>query len=384
MEQAITRSTRSTSSSSSNYSTHTSTSSSEPADFIAEAKTLFRIAACGDDSDLPPGVDAKIVAHHCDELLRTYHQYRTKWLDVAIPFIAELRPRDLPAEVVYPFGGSDLVTALAVFPSADTLTLISLEPAGDVRAIDGTLSGAPPHARGHRALVTTAAALTTALALDRANLARLLSASFSATKNLGADTRALLPGEIVFDLAALAIHGYEPLSLRYFALEPDGSLRYLDTPAPNVELTFRRRDDPSAPMKTMRHIAQNLDDPHVAMAPEVLAHLEAKGAVATMTKAAHYLLWADDFSRIRDYLLGHMMWMGSDSTGIPPRFALPAGFVMETYGAFDAPHAYGRVDARDARDLRDLFRAHPQRPLPFSFGYSDLEGHACLIVTHKR
>ena len=34
---------------------------------------------------------------------------------------------DLPKKVLYPFGGSDLISALAVFPDAEEITIISLE-----------------------------------------------------------------------------------------------------------------------------------------------------------------------------------------------------------------------------------------------------------------
>ena len=49
----------------------------------------------------------------------------------------------------------------------------------------------------------------------------------------------------------------------------------------------------------------------------MLAHLEAKGLVSAMTRAADFLLWRRDFSRIRDYLTSHLVWMISDTTGIP-------------------------------------------------------------------
>ena len=42
-----------------------------------------------------------------------------------------------------------------------------------------------------------------------------------------------------------------------------------------------------------------------------------------MTKAASYLLWWKEFSLIRNYLLKNMVWMISDSTGIPTDHAAP-------------------------------------------------------------
>ena len=50
--------------------------------------------------------------------------------------------------------------------------------------------------------------------------------------------------------------------------------------------------------------------------PRVVKHLEAKGPIAGMTKAASYLLSWDSFSTIRDYLTGHVVWMVSDATGV--------------------------------------------------------------------
>ena len=102
-----------------------------------------------------------------------------------------------------------------------------------------------------------------------------------------------------------------------------------------------------------------------------------------MTKAASHLLWSDDFSRIRSYLVDHLVWMISDSTGIPPRIARAAGLVEETYGMFDAPARYGRVDARDAADLHALFVQRREQPLPFLFEYPDRDHHGHIVVIRR-
>ena len=51
-------------------------------------------------------------------------------------FFAAHVPKDVPKKVVYPFAGGDLSTALTVYPDADEITNMSLEPAGDPRDID--------------------------------------------------------------------------------------------------------------------------------------------------------------------------------------------------------------------------------------------------------
>ena len=74
----------------------------EGLDFIDEARVLFRVAACGPSGDVPARFDAAVVAHHCDELGRAYDDYKKSWVDVAKPFLATLRPKDLPAPSCIP------------------------------------------------------------------------------------------------------------------------------------------------------------------------------------------------------------------------------------------------------------------------------------------
>ncbi len=107
-----------------------------------------------------------------------------------------------------------------------------------------------------------------------------------------------------------------------------------------------------------------------------------------MTKAASHCLWSDDFSVIRQYLLDHMAWMISDSTGIPVRIASKAGFIQDTYGIMEWPAAFF-VDNRnqvainrDAEDMRKLWKTNPQHDLPFRYGYPDRDHHGHLMVTH--
>ncbi len=83
----------------------------------------------------------------------------------------------------------------------------------------------------------------------------------------------------------------------------------------NAELGFRKA---GGPVQTYRHIQNNLDDAHLKKDPRVLKHLEAKGTIASMTKAASYLLSWDIFVTMRNYLINHTVWIVSDATGVAP------------------------------------------------------------------
>src|SRR6185503_3164215 len=208
--------------------------------------------------------------------------------------IAELRPHDLTTTVVYPFGGGDLLSALAVFPDATDLTTISLEAAGDVRVIDTITKN-------------RFADDVDSVTMD---LRRLYQSAYSSTKALQAASHSQLPGTIMMALAGMAVHDMAPVELRYFDIQPDGTLRYLtndeltqraaeyaetkrgqtppkvvthfwyeqDSAFGNVEIKFRPRGaDPKAPLRTYRHIVANLDDKHMTADDRVLRYLRAKG-----------------------------------------------------------------------------------------------------------
>lgn len=351
-------------------------------DFVEEARLLATVAACAPGSTVPPSFDQAVVRSHCRTQRSAYERYRRRWLAQAAPFFAAARPKDLPGRVVYPFGGGDLVTALTVFPAATEITTLSLEPPGDVRLVRRVLR----------------VRLRGALRITGQNVRKLLGFSYSNTMNLDAGSRSALPGEIVLHLSGLEVHDLEAVSLRYFTIGADGSLHYLtneeldrarapargkkSSPFDNVEIGFAPRGQ-QGPVRTLRHIAQDLSNAGLELSPGVLKYLAGRGSVAAMTKAASHLLWSDDFSSIREYLLEHAVWMVSDSTGIPPRFATAAGFVQEPYGVFEGPSVYGPVQKLDSRGFRMLFAESPKRPLEFRFGYGDVGRRAHLIVTKK-
>ena len=361
-------------------------------DFIDEARLLYRVVACTGDEPIPAHLDAKVVAGHCKLLDERKANYRERYVTGARDFIARLRPEGLPGTVVYPFGGGDLISVLVAYPDARDITTMSLEHGGDPRRIRDL--GRDELAQSLRAF--------------RLEIGGMLEVSNNTSDNLSAAHLNLLPAQLSSFLVGLAVHDLEPVSVRYFVIEADGSLRYLDVAAlqsmdeeqapqlkydwqrpnfstafSNVEIQFRARGAPAgAPVRVHRHIAANLADMHLPEDGPLLAHLRAKGRVAAMTKAASYLLWRNDFSRIRDYLLGHMDFMLSDSTGIPPLYARKAGMVQTPLGRFE--QSFLSAPERHNRDFQELWAQRPYRRLPFRFGYVDASRQAHLLITRPR
>ncbi len=362
-----------------------------PADFIDDARLVFRVAACGDDSPLPSNLDAAVVKAHCDKQLQWMQRYHKQWGTRARDFLARLEPAGLPTTVVCPFCGGDLLSVLNTYPQALEVTTLSLELSGDPRRLR-TLSDPK----------TLKDSLHT---FEETEKSTMLS-NDSKSVNLSKLQVGQLPGQLAMHLMGLAVHGYAPVSVRYFRIEPDGALHYYSaleiskvesehalrlkttwkspdfSPAfANVELQFRAVGQPNAPLRIERHIGADLSDPGLAANPGLVKYLKARGKVAVLVKAASYLLWRNDFSTIRDYLLEHSDFMLSDSTGVPPYFAKKAGFVQEPYGSFE--QSFLGAAKQHNEDFRKLFEH--ARPLPFRFGYPDgspeLRSH--LVVTRR-
>jgi hypothetical protein len=377
----------------------------EGVDFLDDARLLFRIAACGNAfAPLPEALSGgdpksaakldKIVAHHCKAILARMAEFRTTYFENGRTWFDSVVPKDIPRTVVYPFGGGDLISALVAFPDATEITTISLELAGDPRRLR-TLS---PDA------------LERSLGALRTEIGGLISVGSNTSENLSHQQRNDLPGQVSSFLLGLVAGGYEPVAMRYFTLDDTGAIHYLgqaeideldrqaqkthtrslkhDWQSPsfsqafaNVEIQYKKPGETQ--IRIHRHIGWNLGDPYLAKHPALIRHLENKGSVTMLTKGASYCLWRGDFSVIRGYMLDHLAWMLSDSTGIPPAFTKRAGMVQETYGHYDGAFLE-RTDPRHDDAFIELWKSQKTRRLPFRFGYVDKDKQAHLVVTRPR
>lgn len=361
--------------------------------------TLLTVGACG-DGPTPEGFSAAMIEKHCGVIKQAQTEYLTNWVKPAREFFAQKVPQGLPTKVVYPFAGGDLGTALTVYPNAEEITTMSLEPAGDPRTLAALNTQPSSKAAKPTATPKVPKVLEKALGTVQYELKFLYRVNFSNTMNMiDAMRGGALPTQLIFGLSALKTHGYEVVSLRYFKLDADGNIQYLtdaevakapDAKNPataqhrnrifaNSEVRFRKA---GGPIQIHRHIQVNLDNDHLKKDPRVLKHLQSKGKVAAMTKAASYLISWNQFTTIRKYILDHAQWMVSDATGVPPKYGKPAGFEYETYGQFVGPHIGAGNQA--AKDWRTEFEAQPKRELKFRFGYYDSKFVNHLVIMRKK
>ncbi len=368
-----------------------STAHAEGQDFSGDAALLYRMAACGSDTPVDAKLE-KIVERHCKYMAQHEGEFRKTYIDKGHTWFESVVPKDAPKTVVYPFGGGDLLSALVAFPDATEITTISLERAGDPRRLKNL----------------TPNQLENSLGALRAEIGGLISVGSNTSENLSAQQKNDLPGQVSSFLIGLVTAGYEPVAMRYFTLDDTGKIHYLeqaeidamdkaaeshktkalkgDWSSPNfsdaftnVEITYKRKGETQ--LRVHRHIGWNLGDDYMGKHPELRLHLEAKGKVTMLTKGASYLLWSSNFGLIRNYMLDHLAWMLSDSTGIPPRYAKKAGMIQETYGYYNGAFLEGGQGTQNDLDFIDLWAKQPRRKLPFRFGYVDKDKQAHLVVT---
>ena len=275
------------------------------------------------------------------------------------------------------------------FPDATDYTTISLELAGDPR---------------HLAELD-ANKLRDSLHNWRVDIGPVINVGMNSSVNLSDEQRNVLAAQLSSHLLGLVTGGYEVVGARYFTLDDQGAVHYVEqaqldadtkhgksmsgnwkSPAfaqsfANVELQFKKPGD--ATVRTYRHIAWNLDNDHLKSQPGLLRFLDTKGKVAIVVKGAVYLLWRSDFASMRDYILGHLAWMASDSTGVPPNLAAPAGMAQEAYGRYDGAMLDHSLGNREDLAMRKLWQT-PAGPIAFRYGYTDHAGHSHVLITHPK
>ena len=70
----------------------------------------------------------------------------------------------------------------------------------------------------------------------------------------------------------------------------------------------------------------------------------------------------------------------SDSTGIPPKYAAPAGFTQQAYGRYEASF----LDASEEHNKAfQALWAKPAGTLSFRYGYLDKIGHFHMLITTR-
>jgi hypothetical protein len=270
-----------------------------------------------------------------------------------------------PRQVVfYMFSGPDFLYVDAFFPNRTTYVMSGLEPVGNVPSVDGS---------SRRPLGYDLAGLREALGSS-------LNYSFFKTKQMKqtlADARfkGVLPVLYLF----LARAGKTIHEVTLIGIDDDGKVVPAGTAdaVPGVKIAFSAGD---GPQQTLYYVQTDVSD-HGLKKTGFLKFCESLGTGDGFIKSASYLLHADSFSTIRNFLLDHTVALVQDDSGIPVRYFKSDEWQLRPFGRYAGPIPL--FYSHYQRTLNDVYRKSRPPQLDFGVGYRWRPAESNLLLAVK-
>ncbi|MEM1180118.1 MAG: hypothetical protein AAGM22_17380 [Acidobacteriota bacterium] len=294
---------------------------------------------------------------------------------------------DMPepqAPLFYPFGGPDLISALQLFPEANSYLLVGLEAPGQL-----------PLPEDFKA---------SALAEDIARLRRpfetFAEAGYFIRSEIDKDlSGGQFDGILPILLICLVRAEQTPLALDYVHIDPE-TMKISPLPpdteeAAVVRIKFAARPEaesllqaieagdplPEIQQRAVYYFAQDLSDRGLLSEEPFRRLVEHQPATNVYIKSGEYLAHTDDFSTLRKMVLKNAQTLLQDDSGLPIRFLRSDRWTMRLYGSYTGVLA--AYSQWHQEDLEAAFRKPDVRPLDFTAGYNSVTGGG-LILANRR
>lgn len=259
-----------------------------------------------------------------------------------------------PRTVVYPFGGPDLLYAIAMFPNASRYVLLGLEPAGDLPALEAALPA------------------DVIVSLDRhaRSIETELLFGYFITKDMKTDfSNGPLQGVTPILLTSLGLMNARIDGIR--SINAGGN--------PGIEIDFTL---PGRGRKSMTYVSGDLSNVKFKGAYSSWLSSTGSGSVAYF-KAASYLMQDVAFTSVRSWVLGNCHAVVQDDSGIPYAAFDQQQWHVRLFGDYDAP--IGFFSKHSQSDLKAAYDAAGPLPgLSFGSGYQMKASDANLMIAVRR
>jgi hypothetical protein len=255
--------------------------------------------------------------------------------------------------VLYPFGGPDLLHAVALFPGASTYVLLGLEPAGGLPGLESADSGA---------VFGSLKRLETAMSTQ-------LRSGYFITKDMKNDLNGgPMPGVTPILLASLSLMDATVDSVQ--PLNAGGRT--------GVDIRFSL---PGGGSKRAIYVSGDLSNG--GFNGSYRSWLGSYSGSVAYFKAASYLMHDSGFTGIRDWVLGNCRAVVEDDSGIPYRDFDQSKWNVKLFGDYKAP-----IDLFTKYQQNDLKAAYEGGAsaggLTFGSGYHYQPEEANLLVATKK
>ncbi len=265
----------------------------------------------------------------------------------------------------YMFSGPDFLYADAFYSRATTYVLSALEPVGAVPDLTRLPFGG----------------IEATLYNVEHSLSSILSFSFFITKQMKIDLRAgQVSGTLPILYVFLARSGKTIRDVSLVALDNKGGLHVAnENPGTNatrgVRIVFAGSD---GEQRTLYYFSTDLSNDSIR-STGFLKFCETLGPANSLIKSASYLMYAGNFTGVRDFLLANSASIIQDDSGIPLGNYDPAKWRFFPFGRYIGPIA--EFPGRYQPQYAELFRR--SQPIDFGIGYRWRAYESNLLLSVK-
>lgn len=316
-------------------------------------------------SPLAPLQDSAAYREHARQYAAQWFRYDGQYFTPMRTWSAtELVPRiGTTPQVTYLFGGPDLISAMALFPSARLYALGGLEPVGKLT----------------NPLTLTPEELEASLAMLRKSTEVIMNFSHFITKDMKTELAAShFQGVFPIMLVFLSFTDARIERAERLTLHPDGTLEPGESSSGQAALRIVFRPAPGAAPVEVVYLQANVADSALKSNPGILRWLGSRGRSTGYLKAASYLPHEGSFSHVRDFLLEHCNAIVQDDSGIPLSVFRARDWQVIFFGSYTTP--LDIFTKYNQPTLRSAYESGGGFPLPFGFGYRWQRGESTLML----
>lgn len=296
------------------------------------------------------------VRRHYAETQELSNKWRESRLDTMAKWsLAEIQPQlTRPDCLKYMFGGPDFIHAVTLFPGVPEYVLAGLEPLGtlpDFFAMDE-------------------AQLNSYLSHLNYTLRSITRRNFFITKEMREDFgQQGVDGVFPVLLYFATLSGHKVVEANYVSLQEDGSvLQSGQEEADGIWIRIRK-ENPSfsdPPEQNLYYFKTDLSNNGFKNGAPFHRFLSNWGTSVAYLKAASFLMHMDDFTNIRNFLVGDCQYVLQDASGLPAEF-FSLYYNLTFYGNYTGP--IDMFSEFDQPWLHRVYQSGVAKPLPFGTGY---------------
>ena len=255
----------------------------------------------------------------------------------------------------YMFSGPDFLYASAFFPNASTYVMSGLEPTGPIPDLKKLSRESLAH--GLRNIEESLGSILSYSFFQTIDMRRTLVASS-------------LPGTLPILYVFLARSGKTIKDVSLVRIDQDGTAQVddgvvgADAKSPRgVKIEFVGEN---GQRQTLYYFSANVDNDGFRPSG-FMRFCERLGSGDAFVKSASYLMHREQFSEVRDFLLGHSRLLLQDDSGIPVTHFDQGRWQLHPFGHYSGPISL--FASRYQSKLAQLFDRNRAEPIEFGVGY---------------